>query len=113
MICAQRHEEHLPGVRWRDRMGDTLMLDRTLWGGLNDAFCGQRSSRHTEETSSTSSAVRSPGATPSAQTGVVLTHALLHSMRRDGLKRGIAALCIGGGRGIALAIGTLRQKGWR
>jgi acetyl-CoA C-acetyltransferase len=28
-------------------------------------------------------------------------------MRRDGLKRGIVTLCIGGGQGIALAIETL------
>jgi acetyl-CoA acetyltransferase len=27
-----------------------------------------------------------------------------HSMRRDGLKRGIVTLCIGGGQGIALAV---------
>jgi acetyl-CoA C-acetyltransferase len=28
-------------------------------------------------------------------------------MRRDGLKRGIVTLCIGGGQGIALAIETI------
>jgi acetyl-CoA C-acetyltransferase len=28
-------------------------------------------------------------------------------MRRDGLRRGIVTLCIGGGQGIALAIETL------
>ncbi len=37
-------------------------------------------------------------------TGAVLTTRLLHSMRRDGLKRGIVTLCIGGGQGIALAL---------
>jgi acetyl-CoA C-acetyltransferase len=28
----------------------------------------------------------------------------LNSMRRDGLKRGVVTLCIGGGQGIALAL---------
>ena len=40
-------------------------------------------------------------------TGAVLTTRLLHSMRRDGLRRGVVTLCIGGGQGIALAIETL------
>ena len=39
--------------------------------------------------------------------GAVLTTRLVHSMRRDGLKRGIVTLCIGGGQGIALVIETL------
>jgi acetyl-CoA C-acetyltransferase len=37
-------------------------------------------------------------------TGAVLTTRLLHSMQRDGLKRGVVTLCIGGGQGIALAL---------
>src|SRR5271167_4454604 len=41
---------------------------------------------------------------PIGATGAVLTTRLVHSMRRDGLKRGIVTLCIGGGQGIALAI---------
>jgi acetyl-CoA C-acetyltransferase len=41
---------------------------------------------------------------PIGATGAVLTTRLIHSMHRDGLKRGIATLCIGGGQGIALAI---------
>jgi acetyl-CoA C-acetyltransferase len=40
-------------------------------------------------------------------TGAVLTTRLIHSMRRDGLKRGIVTLCIGGGQGIALALEIL------
>jgi len=40
-------------------------------------------------------------------TGAVLTTRLLHSMKRDGLKRGIVTLCIGGGQGIAIALETL------
>lgn len=41
---------------------------------------------------------------PIGATGAVLTTRLLHSMRRDGLKRGMATMCIGGGQGIALAV---------
>src|SRR5271156_5611103 len=44
---------------------------------------------------------------PIGATGAVLTTRLLYSMRRDGLKRGIATLCIGGGQGIALALELL------
>jgi acetyl-CoA C-acetyltransferase len=44
---------------------------------------------------------------PIGATGAVLTTRLIHSMHRDGLKRGIVTLCIGGGQGIALAIETL------
>jgi acetyl-CoA C-acetyltransferase len=44
---------------------------------------------------------------PIGATGAVLTTKLIHSMRRDSLKRGIVTLCIGGGQGIALAIETL------
>lgn len=36
-------------------------------------------------------------------TGAILATRLLYSMRRDGQRRGIVALCIGGGQGIALA----------
>jgi acetyl-CoA C-acetyltransferase len=41
---------------------------------------------------------------PIGATGAVLTTRLIHSMRRDGLKRGIVTLCIGGGQGISLAL---------
>jgi acetyl-CoA C-acetyltransferase len=44
---------------------------------------------------------------PIGATGAVLTTRLIHSMRRDGLKRGIVTLCIGGGQGIALALEVL------
>jgi acetyl-CoA C-acetyltransferase len=37
-------------------------------------------------------------------TGAVLATRLAHSMRRDGIKRGMVTLCIGGGQGIALAL---------
>ncbi len=43
---------------------------------------------------------------PIGATGAVLTTRLIHSMRRDGLNRGMVTLCIGGGQGIALAIET-------
>lgn len=44
---------------------------------------------------------------PIGATGAVLTTRLIHSMRRDALKRGIVTLCIGGGQGIALALEML------
>ena len=45
---------------------------------------------------------------PIGATGAVLTTRLIHSLRRDDLKRGIVTLCIGGGQGIALAIEAIR-----
>jgi acetyl-CoA C-acetyltransferase len=44
---------------------------------------------------------------PIGATGAVLTAKVIHSMRRDGLTRGVVTLCIGGGQGIALAIEVL------
>jgi len=44
---------------------------------------------------------------PIGATGAVLTTRILHSMQRDGLKRGVVTLCIGGGQGIALALEML------
>ena len=44
---------------------------------------------------------------PIGASGAVLTVKLLHSMQRDGCKRGIVTLCIGGGQGIALALETI------
>jgi acetyl-CoA C-acetyltransferase len=44
---------------------------------------------------------------PIGATGAVLTVRLLHSMKRDNVKRGIVTLCIGGGQGIALALERL------
>jgi acetyl-CoA C-acetyltransferase len=41
---------------------------------------------------------------PIGATGSILTVRLLHSMKRDGLSRGMVTLCIGGGQGIALAL---------
>ena len=37
-------------------------------------------------------------------TGALQTTRLLHYMQRDGIKRGIVTMCIGGGRGIALCL---------
>ena len=45
---------------------------------------------------------------PIGATGAALATRLIHSMRRDGLRRGIVTLCIGGGQGIALAIEMIR-----
>ena len=41
---------------------------------------------------------------PIGATGAVLATRLMHSLQRDGLKRGVVTLCIGGGQGIALAL---------
>ena len=41
---------------------------------------------------------------PIGATGAILLTRLLHSMRRDGLQRGIVTLCIGGGQAVALAV---------
>lgn len=45
---------------------------------------------------------------PIGATGAVLTTRILHSMQRDGIKRGIVTLCIGGGQGIALALEAVK-----
>ena len=44
---------------------------------------------------------------PLGATGAILTTKLLHSMKRDNLRRGLVTLCIGGGQGIALLLETL------
>ena len=41
---------------------------------------------------------------PIGATGAILTTRLLHSMRRDGLRRGMVTLCIGGGQGAAFVL---------
>jgi acetyl-CoA C-acetyltransferase len=44
---------------------------------------------------------------PIGATGAILATRLIHSMKRDGLRRGVVTLCIGGGQGIALALEAL------
>jgi acetyl-CoA C-acetyltransferase len=44
---------------------------------------------------------------PIGASGAVLTTRMLHAMRRDGIRRGVVTLCIGGGQGIALALESL------
>jgi acetyl-CoA C-acetyltransferase len=44
---------------------------------------------------------------PIGATGAVLTTRLLHAMQRDGIRRGLVTLCIGGGQGVALALEAL------
>lgn len=41
---------------------------------------------------------------PIGATGAVLVTRLLHGLRRNGQRRGVVTLCIGGGQGIALAL---------
>jgi acetyl-CoA C-acetyltransferase len=44
---------------------------------------------------------------PIGASGAVLATRLVHAMKRDGCRRGIVTLCIGGGQGIALALEML------
>lgn len=44
---------------------------------------------------------------PIGASGAVLATRLMHSMKRDGCRRGVVTLCIGGGQGIALAVESL------
>ncbi|MCH8503353.1 MAG: acetyl-CoA C-acetyltransferase [Ectothiorhodospiraceae bacterium] len=44
---------------------------------------------------------------PIGATGAVLTVRLLHAMRRNGERKGMVTLCIGGGQGVALALARL------
>jgi acetyl-CoA C-acetyltransferase len=44
---------------------------------------------------------------PIGATGAILATRLMHAMRREGLRRGVVTLCIGGGQGIALALEAL------
>ena len=41
---------------------------------------------------------------PIGATGAVLITRLLYAMQREGLRRGVVTLCIGGGQGIAVAL---------
>ena len=41
---------------------------------------------------------------PIGATGARITTTLIHALRKRGLKRGIASLCIGGGEATALAL---------
>ena len=43
---------------------------------------------------------------PIGATGAILTTRLAYAMKRDGLRKAIVTLCIGGGQGIALALET-------
>lgn len=44
---------------------------------------------------------------PIGATGALQTTRLLHSLRRDGLRKGVVTMCIGGGQGIALCLEAL------
>ena len=65
---------------------------------------GDAATSDCRRTSSTSRATRSPTATRSVRLARIQTTRLLHSMQRDGIKRGIVTMCIGGGQGIALCL---------
>jgi acetyl-CoA C-acetyltransferase len=44
---------------------------------------------------------------PIGATGARITATLIHALRKRGLKRGIASLCIGGGEATAIALEIL------
>ena len=44
---------------------------------------------------------------PIGATGAILATRLMHSMRRQGARRGVVALCVGGGMGVALALDAI------
>jgi acetyl-CoA C-acetyltransferase len=121
----------LNGGRWGYCMGDAQIQDSMLLDGLNDAFSGEHSGWHTEylvtkigltreeqdrwaeRSQQRFAAAQSAGkfereiGHPIGATGAVLATRLLHSLTRDGVKRGIVTLCIGGGQGIALTFEIL------
>ncbi len=61
-------------------------------------------SRARTPSASTSTAARSRSATPSARAGARILGTLLWAMKARGARRGMAALCIGVGQGIAMAV---------
>ena len=117
--------------RWGYRMGDGALYDSVLRDGLNDAFSDAPSGWHTEDLvekyqvtreAQDRWALRSQQRFAAAQADGHFKSQIVpvevpgkkgptqfdtHSMRRDGLARGLVTLCMGGGQGIALAIEEL------
>ena len=117
--------------RWGYRMGDGALYDSVLRDGLNDAFSDAYSGWHTEDLvekyqitreAQARWALRSQQRFAAAQADGHFKSQIVpvevpgkkgptqfdtHSMRRDGLARGLVTLCMGGGQGIALAIEEL------
>ena len=77
---------------------------------INEAFGGGgRHGRHPGSTARSKNAVNVNGGAcalghPIGASGARIITTLIHALRRRGLKRGIAALCIGGGEATAVAI---------
>ena len=85
---------------------------------INEAFAAialavHARARAARRRSSTSRAAAIAHGHAIGATGAVLTTRLLHSMRRDGLKRGVVTMCIGGGQGIALCLEALAERSWQ
>ena len=94
------------------------LLDRVGWGvsdvdlfELNEAFavvalaCGKELGLKPEKTNIYGGAV--PLGHPIGCSGARILVTLLTGLKRTGGKRGVAALCVGGGEGIAMAIETV------
>jgi acetyl-CoA C-acetyltransferase len=97
----------VPGVRKAiDRAGLTL-ADIDLFE-LNEAFAAQ-SVAVVRELGVDPTRVNVNGGAialghPIGASGARVLTTLLYALRRRGLKRGIASLCLGGGNGVALAV---------
>ena len=96
------------GSRWSARAGRCLMFSasKSTRRSLRSRWLACANSDSPEDIVNVEGGSIAHGH-PIGGTGAVLTTRLLHSMQRDGLKRGIVTLCIGGGQGIALALETL------
>ena len=94
------------------------LLDKVGWGvsdvdlfELNEAFaivalaCGKELGLTPEKTNIYGGAV--PLGHPIGCSGARILVTLLTGLKRTGGKRGVAALCVGGGEGIAMAIETV------
>jgi len=97
------------GRRWSVRAGSWA----TLNGWSNEAFAAVPSrsarTRPGEDIVNVEGGAIAHGH-PIGATGAVLTTRLLHSMQRDGLKRGLVTLCIGEGRGSRLRSRQFRDR---
>ncbi len=91
------------------------LLDRLEWSAasvgcfeLNEAFAGQAVAVRRELGLDAGRVNPNGGAValghPIGASGARVLVTLVHTMRREGIARGVASLCLGGGNGVALAL---------
>jgi acetyl-CoA C-acetyltransferase len=101
--AGRRHRKALAKAGW-----DAKSVD--LWE-VNEAFAAvtmaAMASSSCRTRSSTCTAAPARWATRSAPAGARIVVTLLGALRKRGLKRGVASLCIGGGEATALAVEML------